>query len=84
MIVGDMVIRAYAYYAIIPGIIVATTKPDPQEYGPDQGVDFISEFVVQWSDGSHSTELYEELDLLFDKHIVAFINSEEEYCAQEI
>lgn len=61
--IGDLVIRAYAWHSIIPGIII------------DKEIEIIGEassefesynFVVMWSDGSNTKEMYEELDRLDD------------------
>ena len=65
MKIGDMVVRAYAYHAFIPGIIV----DEELEHHPD-GDDFVAHtdhnFIVAWSDGSTSREMDVELDYLED------------------
>tara|TARA_B100001287_G_scaffold132457_1_gene111597 strand:- start:124 stop:390 length:267 start_codon:yes stop_codon:yes gene_type:complete len=75
MKVGDMVIRAYAWHAIIPGIIVEeeievyTTNDERESYE-------LCHFVVQWSDGIQTKEMYEELDTFLDNpHIENIINN---------
>ena len=62
--IGDLVIRAYAWHSIIPGIII------------DEEIEIIVDadynefesynFIVMWSDGSNTKEMYEELDRLDD------------------
>ena len=69
MKIGDMVVRAYAYRAFIPGIIVDEEiniiKPD---YGEEENFEPYEDlnFIVQWSDGSQSKEMDMELDFLED------------------
>ena len=77
MNVGTMVIRAYAWHAIIPGIIVEeeidihTTDDEREAYE-------MCHFVVQWSDGTQTREMYEELDTFLDNpHIENMINKKE-------
>ena len=64
MKVGDMVVHAYAFRAFIPGIIVDqhiyTVEPDPDEMQFDPYEEH--SFIVQWSDGSQSSEMSVELD----------------------
>ena len=66
MKVGDMVVRAYAYRGgIIPGIIVEENI----EVHSAGDLDYAYEechFSIQWSDGTQSSELYEELDYIED------------------
>lgn len=76
MNVGTMVIRAYAWHAIVPGIIVEeeidihTTDDEREAYE-------MCHFVVQWSDGTQTREMYEELDtFLGNPHIENMINRE--------
>lgn len=62
MKIGDMVVRAYAFGdGLVSGIIVDEEldiiTATNEEYSYEQ-----CEFVVQWSDGTQSRELYEELD----------------------
>ncbi len=66
MKIGDLVIRAYAYSGgIVSGIIVGKHNRDLAD---DSGwaVYTISDYEVLWSDGTHSLELYEELDYFED------------------
>ena len=61
MNVGDMVVRAYAFDRFVPGIIV---EEDIEEIQLDDNImtyDSIT-FTVAWSDGTMSSEMYEELD----------------------
>ena len=66
MKVGDMVVRAYAYRAFIPGIIVDQVA-ERIESDPADG-DYAFEpydewnFIVAWSDGTTSREMDVELD----------------------
>tara|TARA_E500000331_G_scaffold354351_1_gene407133 strand:- start:941 stop:1201 length:261 start_codon:yes stop_codon:yes gene_type:complete len=61
MKIGDMVVRSYAWHSLVPGIIVDeeidVVTANNEEYSYEQ-----CEFVVQWSDGAQSKELFEELD----------------------
>ena len=73
MKIGNMVVRAYAYRAFVPGIIVdketELIKPelDTLEGNEDYFEPYeMINYIVQWSDGSQSSELYEELDYLED------------------
>ena len=59
MKVGDMVVRAYAFERFVPGIIVEEDTELIQL--DDMSYDSIT-FTVAWSDGTMSTEMYEELD----------------------
>ena len=60
-----MVVRAYAFHALIPGIIVdeerEVIKPDPEL--PNVQYEQLC-FTVAWSDGVMTSELVEELDYL--------------------
>lgn len=62
-----MVVRAYAYRAFIPGIIV---DEEINIINPDYGEEEYFEpyedhnFIIQWSDGSQSKEMDMELDFL--------------------
>ena len=61
MKIGDMVVRAYAWDGLVPGIIV---EEDSEMIQLDDNImtyDSIT-FTVAWSDGTMSTEMYEELD----------------------
>ena len=66
MKIGDMVVRAYAYHAFIPGIIVDQVA-ERVESDPADG-DYAFEpydewnFIVAWSDGTTSREMDVELD----------------------
>lgn len=61
MKIGDLVVRSYAWHSLVPGIIVdeevEVVTANNEEYAYEQ-----CEFVVQWSDGVQTKELYEELD----------------------
>ena len=61
MKVGDMVVRAYAWKSFVPGIIV---DEDVELIQLDDNIGSYdsTNFTVAWSDGSMSTEMYEELD----------------------
>ena len=64
MEVGDLVIRAYAYSGIVPGVVVEKYLEDipiSDEAGSEIAYTNTM-FVVQWSDGTQSREMYEELD----------------------
>ncbi len=75
MKVGDMVIRAYAWHAIIPGIIVEE-EIDIHTTGDEREAYEMCHFVVQWSDGTQTREMYEELDTFLDNpHIENIINN---------
>jgi hypothetical protein len=64
-----MVVRAYAFRAFIPGIIVDQV-PERIESDPDEITTFEPynewNFIVAWSDGSISREMDVELDDLVD------------------
>ena len=60
MQVGDTVVRAYAWHSIVPGIII------DEEYIGHSPEYESHHFIVLWSDGSNSREMYEELDRLED------------------
>jgi hypothetical protein len=60
--VGDVVVRAYAFHDLIPGIIVketVSTVSNGDSFGPFS-YDQIT-FTVAWSDDTLSSEMYEEL-----------------------
>ncbi len=62
--IGDLVIRAYAWHSIIPGIII---DEEIEIIGDADYNEFESyNFIVMWSDGSNTKEMYEELDRLDD------------------
>ena len=61
MNVGDMVVRAYAFDRFVPGIIVEEAIEEIQLDDNIMTYDSIT-FTVAWSDGTMSTEMYEELD----------------------
>jgi hypothetical protein len=64
MFIGDMVVRAYAWHSIVPGIII---DEEYTAHGPVDNREYESHnFIVLWSDGSNSREMYEELDRLED------------------
>lgn len=65
MKIGDTVVRAYAHYALIPGIIVDTELKVLIQEEDDEPYELVN-YIVYWSDGSQSTEMYEELDYLKD------------------
>ena len=61
MNIGTMVIRAYAWHSIIPGIIVDEEIEVHTE--PDESDSYeMCHYIVQWSDGTQTKEMYEELD----------------------
>ena len=73
MKIGDMVVRAYAYYDFIPGIIVdkmkETVKFDGDSTEPENSYEYEEvNFVVLWADGSQSNLSDEELDFL-EEHL---------------
>lgn len=79
MKVGDVVVRAYAWHSIVPGIIVdeelEIITATNEEYSYEQ-----CHYVVQWSDGTQTRELYEELDtFLGNKMLEDYINSGKDY-----
>ena len=65
MKIGDLVIRAYTWHELVPGIIVdeefEVVTADNEEHSYES-----CNFIVQWSDGAQSKEMYEELDYLED------------------
>jgi hypothetical protein len=61
MKVGDMVVRAYAFDRFVPGIIVEEDTELIQLDDNIMSYDSIT-FTVAWSDGTMSSEMYEELD----------------------
>jgi len=91
MDIGDMVVRAYAYRAFIPGIIVDEEwhkeLPDPDnDPEAESWTDHV--FIIAWSDGSTSKEMSIELDDLTealvwhqksDKEIKAYLKSTGKY-----
>ena len=71
MKVGDMVIRAYAYHAFIPGIIVEMYEEKVVHAGKHTGYYINTIFAVLWSDDTQTTEMAEELselELYFEKN----------------
>ena len=61
MNIGDLVVRAYAHYRVIPGIII--DRYEEIIGACEQEGDLTSTmFIVQWSDGTQTSEMYEELD----------------------
>ena len=69
MKVGDMVVRAYAYHAFIPGIIIEEKRQDitSKEFDKEATEPWAYEqisFIVAWSDGQGSSESAEELEYL--------------------
>ena len=68
MKVGDMVVRAYAFRAFIPGVIVDEEVELLEPDGDDGDFEPYEDhhYIVQWSDGTQSREMYEELDYLSD------------------
>lgn len=85
MEIGDMVIRAYSWHSIIPGIIVdkeityMEDKTWAETDGPFRYEDH--QFIVQWSDGTQSSEMDMELDYLEDalESIKKFRENEKEF-----
>ena len=62
--IGDLVVRAYAWHSIVPGIII---DEEIEIIGDADSNEFESyNFIVMWSDGSNTKEMYEELDRLDD------------------
>lgn len=59
--IGTMVIRAYSWHAIVPGIIVEEIVEEVITHDELESYTQI-EFIVQWSDGTQTKELYDELD----------------------
>ena len=73
MKIGDMVIRAYAWRDVVPGIIVdelrETWKSDGDTTDPETSCEYEEvNFVVLWADGSQSNLTPEELDFL-EEHL---------------
>jgi hypothetical protein len=66
MQVGDLVARAYAWKSLVPGIIVDESVETVEFDGDTSGTHSYESvsFTVAWSDGSMSTEMYEELGYL--------------------
>jgi hypothetical protein len=54
--VGDLVVRAYSWHSIVPGIIIQEIRPE----------DDCPTFLVVWCQGTNTEEMYEELDILKD------------------
>lgn len=63
MKIGDLVIRAYAWRAYIPGIIV---DEEIEKVQFDEVYDgyYSTNFIVHWSDGTQSREMDCELEYL--------------------
>ena len=57
MKVGDLVVRAYVWDRIVPGIIVDEDLAEFADWNESQDW-----YTVAWSDGTMSSEMYEELD----------------------
>ena len=86
MNIGDLVIRAYAWCAYIPGIIVDEHiekvyfgETTPKEYYEN------TNFIVQWSDGSQTSEMDCELeDLAFVMSVLSKNEAQgldDDYCS---
>ena len=77
MNIGTMVIRAYAWHSIVPGIIVGREIEVYTELDESDSYE-ICHYIVQWSDGLQTKELYEELDLfLGNPYIENLLHSKE-------
>jgi len=63
MKIGDMVVRAYAYHAFIPGIIVDEQHAIKEATYSGESYSEIN-FTIAWSDNSTSHEMDIELDYL--------------------
>ena len=61
MKVGDLVVRGYSWYAVVPGIIVDEEMEIITTSTEDEAYESVI-YVVQWSDGALSEETYYELD----------------------
>ena len=66
MKVGDLVIRAYAYHATIPGIIVGSYEEKVEYAEPSPGYYTNTIFVVMWSNDTQTTEMAEELEIYLE------------------
>ncbi len=78
MKVGDLVIRAYAWRAYIPGIIVDEHIEMIQPETEDQEFNEPYEdhnFIVHWSDGTQSKEMDCELEYL--EHVLSVLSKNE-------
>ena len=62
MKVGDLVVRAYSWHSIVPGIIIQERFDEYES----------STFLVLWCQGTNTEEMYEELDIL--KDVLELIN----------
>ena len=72
MRIGDMVVRAYAFHAFIPGIIVEEKLENisSEEFDSESTEPWAYEqtsFTVLWSDGILTSELDCELDYLEER-----------------
>lgn len=65
MKVGDMVVRAYAYHGTVPGVILEETIQIVTDTAENYSYEECY-FIVHWSDGTITRELFEELDYLED------------------
>ena len=63
MKVSDMVVRAYAFPTVTLGIIVEEQIEIIPLYDEMDAYEQRN-FIIQWSDGTQSREMYEELDEL--------------------
>ncbi len=63
MKIGDLVIRAYAWRAYVPGIIV-DEETEKVQFGDGHGYYYNTNFTVQWSDGTQTSEMDCELEYL--------------------
>lgn len=61
MNVGDLVVRAYTWHSLVPGIIVEEEISIITEADESDAYE-ICNFTVQWSDGTQTLEMYEELE----------------------
>jgi hypothetical protein len=69
MEVGEVVVRAYAHHAIVPGIIIEKKEikyPSDWEEEDHGDIHIETNYLVAWSDYSETWELWEELDYLED------------------
>ena len=67
--IGDLVVRSYCWHSIVPGIIVDVEREtiilpadtsehlDEYEYNSE-------DYVIKWSDGMLTTEIWEEIEPL--------------------
>ena len=68
MKVGDLVVRAYTWPSLVPGIII-DEKAETLEFDGTHEAPYSYEtisFSVSWSDGTTSTETIHELEYLED------------------